>query len=111
MCEKYKYNIIFCAPTGRVHHIAQKRRQTDVSRLTEPNDLRKGLITRVDEGPHGPYFHAKRLSDEAHVTVSRKAWQGDWPPERGLYVMLGQISGKPAGLRADFCRLWRESDG
>ena len=81
-----------------------------------PMELFKSVVTKVvldpKDGDHEPYFHAERLSDGAHFTVSCKGWnEAPWPPEKGLFVMLGRVGGKPAGLRAGYGRLWRESDG
>lgn len=74
--------------------------------------LHKAVIILVDErGPKGPYFVARRLSDNASITVSQKVWGVEsWPPEKRRFVMLGQIGGTPQGLRADYARLWQESD-
>lgn len=73
--------------------------------------LHKGIVKKViEDGPHGPYLVTRRVSDNASITVSQKYWMDAWPPERGRFVMLGEIGGKPAGLRADFARLWCETD-
>lgn len=75
-------------------------------------ELHKAIITFVNEnGPNGPYFAARRLSDNASITVSRRVWGAEsWPPEKLRYVMLGKIGGTRQGLRADFARLWQEGD-
>ena len=75
--------------------------------------LHKAKITFInEEGPNGPYFVARRLSDNASITVSQHVWGVEaWPPENRRFVMLGKIGGTEKGLRADYARLWEESDG
>ncbi|MEI7719964.1 MAG: hypothetical protein WCI89_02015 [bacterium] len=78
------------------------------------DDLLRAVVQSVvPEGRHGPFAFATS-EDERALSVSfslnQEVWKEEHSPERGSFVMLGQLSRKRAGWRAAYARFLKPTD-